>query len=65
MFTSKKKSIHLVTIEIHEIEDDLTLVSSSVEETPLGDWAGLIHSLHPKLRTKVQEWLQKKFNPVI
>ena len=42
--------------------NEIEFISSSLEAVPLEDWAGLIHLLHPKLRTKVQEWLQSKIS---
>ena len=38
-------------------EDEVKLVSPSIQEVPLEDWASLIHLLHPQLRFRVQETL--------
>ena len=32
-------------------------VADSLESVPLEDWASLAHLLHPKLKTRVHEWI--------
>jgi len=44
---------------------NLTLIARSLEEVPLEDWSGIAHLLHPKLRIRVQEWIQKSSKSVI
>jgi len=44
--------------------EEIIWAVSSLENVPLEDWAGLAHLLHPKLKTRVEEWL-KKSNQVV